>query len=78
MIEVVDATVFLEHGGRVEYYEQSWNEMRLMDSVPIEPGKQMAVRIHRGGFPRFVLTVRNSSREKARCEMVAIGRARRG
>jgi hypothetical protein len=75
VIDVIDVTVYIDQPGRVEYYEQSWNEMRLLSVEPVEKKKQKVLRIRRGGFPRFVVLVRNNSAAKAYCEIVAVGKS---
>jgi hypothetical protein len=74
VIKYLDVTVFIDRPGTLEYYEQSRNSMRLMSTYPIAEGEQKAVRIRRGGFPRFSLLIRNNSADTANCEMVAIAR----
>jgi len=75
VIDVIDMTVYLDQPGRVEYFEQSWNEMRLVSVEPVEKQKQKVLRIRRGGFPRFTVHVRNNSATKAYCEFVAVGKS---
>lgn len=74
VIRYLDVTIFIDKPGILEYYEQSWNSMRLMSIHAIAECQQTAIRIQRGGFPRFSLLVRNDSADTASCEMVAIAR----
>lgn len=74
VIKYLDVTVFIDKPGILEYYEQSWNSMRLMSTYTITEGEQKAVRIQRGGFPRFSLLIRNNSPYTANCEIVVIAR----
>ena len=74
-IQQLAAAIAKYQPGRVEYYEQSWNEMRLVSVEPVEQKRQKVLRLRRGGFPRFVVLVRNNSAAKAYCEIVAVGKS---
>lgn len=74
VVRYLDVTVFIDQPGVLEFYEQSWDKMRLVSTHPVAAERQTVVRIQRGGFPRFSLLLRNDSGERANCEIVAIAR----
>ncbi len=77
VIRFLDVTAWIDQPGTLEFYEQSWNCMRLVSAHPLEAKQQAVVRFQRGGFPRFSLLIRNDddSRDvRATCEIVAVAR----